>query len=77
LFHAVDARWVNELSAALIQECPDRFSGLAALPLPNVDGASRALEFGLGVLKLDGVVLFSNARGIYLGNAQVSPLLDE
>jgi len=68
---------VNELSAALIQERPDRFGGFAALPLPDVDGALRALEYALDVLKLDGVVLFSNARGIYLGNAQVSPLLDE
>ena len=38
--------------------------GFAALPLPDVDGALRALEYGLDVLKLDGVVLFSNARGI-------------
>jgi 6-methylsalicylate decarboxylase len=71
------ARRVNELSAGLIQERPDRFGGFAALPLPDVDGALRALEYGLDVLKLDGVVLFSNARGIYLGDTRFKPLFGE
>jgi aminocarboxymuconate-semialdehyde decarboxylase len=71
------ARRVNELSAELIQERPERFGGFAALPLPDVDGALRALEYGLDTLKLDGVVLFSNARGIYLGDARFRPLFDE
>jgi predicted TIM-barrel fold metal-dependent hydrolase len=71
------ARRVNELSAELIQERPGRFGGFAALPLPDIDGALRALEYGLDVLKLDGVVLFSNARGKYLGAADFKPLFDE
>src|ERR1700693_6626364 len=68
------ARRVNELSAELIHERPDRFGGFAALPLPDVDGALRALEYGLDVLKLDGVVIFSHARGIYLGATGFKPL---
>jgi len=71
------ARRVNELSAELMQERPDRFGGFAALPLPDVDGALRALEYALDVLKLDGVVLFTNARGIYLGATGFRPLFDE
>ncbi|KAH2825275.1 hypothetical protein KXV85_011130, partial [Aspergillus fumigatus] len=71
------ARRVNEISAGLIQERPDRFGGFAALPLPDVDGALKELEYGLDVLQLDGVVLFSNARGIYLGDARFRPLFDE
>lgn len=71
------ARRVNELSAELIQDHPNRFGGYAALPLPDVDGALRELEYGLDVLKLDGVVLFSNARGIYLGDPRFRPLFDE
>ena len=71
------AKRVNELSAEMIQERPDRLGGFAALPLPDVDGALRALEYGLDTLKLDGVVLFSNARGIYLGDDRFRPLFDE
>src|ERR1700683_2027506 len=44
------ARRVNEYSAELIRQRPDRFGGFAALPLPDVDGALRALEYGLDVL---------------------------
>lgn len=71
------ARKVNEIGAQLIQERPDRFGGFAALPLPDVDGALRELEYALDVLKLDGVILFSNARGIYLGDARFKPLFAE
>jgi predicted TIM-barrel fold metal-dependent hydrolase len=71
------AQRVNEISAELIQDRPERFGGFAALPLPDIDGALRALEYGLDILKLDGVVLFSNARGIYLGDARFRPLFDE
>jgi predicted TIM-barrel fold metal-dependent hydrolase len=71
------ARRVNELSAELIRDHPDRFGGYAALPLSDVDGALRELEYGLDVLKLDGVVLFSNARGVYLGDPRFRSLFDE
>src|SRR5258706_10053908 len=71
------AKQVNEISAKLIQDRPDRFGGFAAVPLPDVDGALRALEYGLDVLRLDGVVLFSNAGGIYLGDARFSALFEE
>ena len=68
---------MNELGAKLIQERPDRFGSFAALPLPDVDGALLELEYALDALKLDGVVLFSNARGIYLGDKRFKPLFDE
>ena len=71
------ARRVNELGAKLTQERPDRFGAFAALPLPDVDGALRELEYALDTLKLEGVVLFSNARGIYLGDKRFKPLFDE
>jgi 6-methylsalicylate decarboxylase len=71
------ARRVNELSAELIQERPDRFGGFAALPLPDVEGALRELEYALDTLKLDGVILFSNARGIYLGDSRFRPLFND
>jgi 6-methylsalicylate decarboxylase len=71
------ARRVNEIGAQLIQDRPDRFGGFAALPLPDVEGALRELEYGLDVLKLDGVILFSNARGIYLGDVRFRPLFAE
>jgi aminocarboxymuconate-semialdehyde decarboxylase len=71
------ARRCNELSAKLIQAHPTRLGGFAALPLPDVDGALAELTYALDVLKLDGVVLFSNANGVYLGDARFEPVFAE
>jgi len=71
------ARRCNELAAELVQARPDRFGGFACLPLPDVDGSFGELSYALDVLKLDGVVLFSNARGVYLGDEKFDPILDE
>ena len=71
------ARRCNEVSAQLMQAHPTRLGGFAALPLPDVDGALEELAYALDVLKLDGVVLFSNANGIYLGDARFEPVFTE
>jgi 6-methylsalicylate decarboxylase len=71
------ARRVNEFAAKLIQEHPGRLGAFACLPLPDVDGALEELRYALDELKLDGALVFSNARGIYLGDDRFVPLLDE
>ena len=42
-----------------------------------VDGALAELEYALDVLELDGVVLFSNSCGVYLGDARLEPVFKE
>ncbi len=71
------ARRCNELSATLIQAHPRRLGGFAALPLPDVDGALGELTYALDTLKLDGVVVFSNSNGVYLGDARFEPVFAE
>src|SRR5260221_2280436 len=71
------ARRCNELSAKLMQAHPTRLGGFAALPLPDVDGALAELAYALDELKLDGVVLFSDANGVYLGDARFEPVFAE
>jgi 6-methylsalicylate decarboxylase len=71
------ARRCNELSAELQRDHPDRFGGFCCLPLPDVDGALDELSYGLDELHLDGVVLFSNALGVYLGDQRLTPVFDE
>ena len=71
------ARRCNELAADMTRDRPDRFGGFACLPLPDIDGALTELAYALDDLQLDGVLLFSNARGIYLGDAQFAPLFEE
>ena len=71
------ARQCNELAAQMIRDRPDRYAGFACLPLPDVDGALAELAYALDDLRLDGVLLFSNARGVYLGDPRFAPLFDE
>jgi predicted TIM-barrel fold metal-dependent hydrolase len=71
------ARSVNEEQARIVQGHPSRFGALAILPLPDVDAALAELAYALDVLKLDGVVLYSNIGGHYLGDPVFAPLFDE
>src|SRR5277367_5354808 len=71
------ARRCNELAAELVQARPDRFGAFACLPLPDIEGSFSELSYALDVLKLDGVVLFSNARGVYLGDEKFDAIFDE
>src|SRR5580693_502830 len=71
------ARRCNEVAAELVQARPERFGAFACLPLPDVDGSFAELSYALDVLRLDGVVLFSNARGVYLGDERFDALFDE
>jgi predicted TIM-barrel fold metal-dependent hydrolase len=71
------ARSINEEQSAIMQHHPTRFGALAILPLPDIEAALVELDHALGPLALDGVVLFSNIQGIYLGDSRFAPLFDE
>jgi predicted TIM-barrel fold metal-dependent hydrolase len=71
------ARDVNEFLAELVRDHPDRFGAFAVLPLPDVAAAMEELAYALDELKLDGVGLLSNYRGLYPGDEKLEPLLAE
>lgn len=68
------ARACNEESAEIMARHP-RLGAVATVPLPDIDGACAEAIHALDVLKLDGVGLFTNYRGKYLGDAAFEPLL--
>jgi 6-methylsalicylate decarboxylase len=74
------ARLANDGMAEIVRAQPNRFAGLATLPLPDVDAALAELERCDDELALDGVLLLSNVAGTYLGDETLEPLfaaLDE
>lgn len=70
------ARRVNEFNAGVVEKSPGRFAFLASLPLPDVEGALAEISYACDVLHADGVVLETNARGLYLGDPAMEPVLD-
>jgi len=71
------ARKVNEYLADIKRDRPDRFGAFAAVPLPDVQGSLDAIGYAFDVLELDGVSLFTNAGGSYLGDARFDPIFAE
>jgi len=68
------SRRVNEEGARLKQSYPNRFGHFASLPLPDVAGAVAEVEYAIDKLGADGVALYSNQRGLYLGDPALRPL---
>jgi aminocarboxymuconate-semialdehyde decarboxylase len=71
------ARRVNEYTAGLVQQRPDRFGNLLTVPLPDVDGALEEVAYGLDNLLADGVILLANYHGQYLADPSLGALWPE
>jgi len=67
----------NEALAKFVSAAPDRLGFFAILPVPDVDGALRQVAYALDTLHADGLFLFSNQNGVYLGDARLEPLYAE
>ena len=66
-------RYLNEQIAAMIARAPDRFIGLGAVPLQDVDAAMRELDFVVTKLKFSGAEIASHVNGVSIGDARFEP----
>ncbi|WP_167104321.1 amidohydrolase family protein [Mycobacterium sp. DL592] len=71
------AREVNDFSAELAKDNPERFGFFATVPLPHIDGALTETARALDDLGADGVVLIANTNGTYLGQPEHEKLFAE
>ena len=69
------ARRLNEEMSAIVRAYPRRFANLAILPLPDVEAALKEIDFALDEHSFDGVALYSNFSGQYLGDPAFDPVL--
>jgi len=71
------SRECNEFQALMVAQEPERFGALGFLPLPDVDGALRELEYALDDLEHYGVVLITDTDGCYLGDPEYEEIFAE
>lgn len=71
------ARAQNDYIAALVGRYPQKFTGVASVPMQNVNAAIAELERSVVELKLQGVEVGSNIRGRYLGDPAFLPFFEK
>lgn len=69
-------REVNEEMAEVQNAFPDRFRGMAVLPMPHREVALRELDHAVDHLGLRTVVIATNVRGLNLDEPAVQPILE-
>jgi aminocarboxymuconate-semialdehyde decarboxylase len=72
----VMVRYLNDQIAAMIGRAPERFIGLGAVPLQDVDAAMRELEY-CRKLKFAGVEIASHVNGVSIGDEKFEPFFAE
>ena len=71
------AREVNDAGAQIVHDHSGRFGLFASLPLPDTDGAVSELGYAFDTLGADGVIVETNAHGVYLGDERLEPVFAE
>src|SRR5262245_20347176 len=53
-------RTANEFGAKCMQDYPKRFGLFASIPLPDVEGSLKEIEYAFETLKCDGISIYTN-----------------
>jgi 6-methylsalicylate decarboxylase len=71
------ARETNEHFAKIVSDHKGRYGMFAAVPMPDVDGTLKEIEYALDTLKADGIGFFTSYGDTYLGDPRFAPVWQE
>ncbi len=75
---AASVRLGNEYGARLMADHPKRFGLFTSVPLPDIDGVMKEIEYGLDHLKSDGIAIYTNDNHErWLGDPYFDPMWQE
>ena len=70
-------RMANDYAAKVRSDHPGRFGVFAYVPMPDIDGTLKEIEYALDVIKADGIGLSTSYGNKFLGDPDFKPVMDE
>jgi predicted TIM-barrel fold metal-dependent hydrolase len=70
------AREVNEYCASLMKDFGDRVGAFGTIPMSDMNAAMAETSYVMDELALNGICLFSNHNGRYLGDPELDEFMD-
>lgn len=71
------ARSCNDYAAKMQQDHPGRYARFACLPMPDVDGSLKEIEYAFDTLKADGINLSTSFGDRWPGDPLYKPVFEE
>lgn len=71
------ARLCNDFAADMARDFPGRFGTFGSLPLPDVEGSLREIEYACDTLRVDGFCLMTSYGDRWPGDTLFAPVFDE
>lgn len=71
------ARQLNDQMSAWSKQYPQQLGAFGILPLPDIEASLAEINYCLDELHLEGIGLYTNVNGVYLGDPMLDPIMEE